>query len=309
METENGIFSNARVLRSDVVVDPDLNSRKTVDLKKIDRLAQSIRVQGVINPPLLIRTGQLGYRYQCKQPYVLIAGFRRQAALDVLAASGGVSAEIQETDYRVAPVDWTIADAITANLTENLAREDLSTFELAKQCVELRDHYDLTAKDIAAKVKGHDSEGGGERKALSESHVNNLMRCVTQLHPDIIAAWKEQHPKASLRFLIKLASIESYEQQCREWRGETAQPAGEEPATRKQRGESEAESEEEEREQGRPTVAVLTMMIEAVKLAVRAEKRDADWAKGAIAALRYAAGLVANLPGVKPAELMDPEEA
>lgn len=307
MATENGTFSNARVIRHEITVDPELNSRKILDPKKIERLAQSIKVQGVINPALLIRSGQLGGKYlEAGKPYVLIAGFRRQSAMDLNATAAGIALEEQDADYRIAPIGWTLQDAITANLTENLAREDLSTFELAMQCVELRDVFAMSAKDIAAKVRAHDSEAG-DRKPLSESHLNNLMRCVTQLHPDIIKAWQEQNPKASLRFLIKLASIEDSAEQLREWRGENE--TKEEPESKpRDKKTDEAEEEEEEREKGRPTVAKLTMMIEAVKLAVKADKRDPDWGKGAIAALRYAAGLTQTLPGVKPEELEAAED-
>jgi hypothetical protein len=46
-------------------------------------------------------------------------------------------------------------------------------------------------------------------------------------------------------------------------------------------------------------MAQLTMMIESVKAAVKNEKRDPDFGKGAVAALRYAAGLSGGIPGVK----------
>jgi ParB/RepB/Spo0J family partition protein len=298
MATEYGQFTNARVIRSEILVDPELNSRKTTDPKKIDKLAQSIKAQGLIHPPLLIRCAQLGGKYEKENlPYVLVCGFRRQAAMDINAESTGLAQDKTEADYRIAPIDWTIQDAITANLTENLAREDLTTYELAQQCVQLRDEFKMSAKDIANKVRAHDCETG-DKKPLSEAHINNLIRCATSLHEEILKAWQEGHPRASLRILIQLAAEKDETTQLNMWRGvEHPEEAGEEES-----GEGEDDGKGRSREPAptrRPSVAQLTIMIEAVKAAVKAEKRDPEFGKGAVAALRFAAGLAANIPGVK----------
>lgn len=297
MPTEYGQFTSARVIRSEIIVDPSLNSRKTTDPKKVDKLAQSIKAQGQIHPCLLIRTGQLGTAYaDDSRPYVLVCGFRRQAALDINGEGAGLTHDKQEADYRIAPVDWTLQDAKTANLTENLSREDLSTFELASECVELRSKFGMTAKDIASKVKAHDCEVG-DKKPLSEAHINNLMRCVTSLHPEILKAWQDSHPKASLRVLIHLAAEKDEVTQLNMWRGVESPQV--EPDTDDE-GEPVTEGGRTEREPSRrPTMAQLTMMIESVKVAVKNEKRDPDFGKGAIAALRFAAGLASGIPGVK----------
>ncbi|MDD5538087.1 MAG: ParB N-terminal domain-containing protein [Candidatus Omnitrophica bacterium] len=299
MATEYGQFTNARVIRSEIHVDPELNSRKTVDPKKIDKLAQSIKAQGQIHPCLLIRSAQLGEKYDAEgRPYVLVCGFRRQAALDINAESAGLAEDKTEADYRIAPIEWTIQDAITANLTENLAREDLTTYELAAQCVELRDQFGMAAKDIAGKVRAHDCEQG-DKKPLSEAHINNLMRCATSLHEEILKAWQEQHPRASLRVLIQLAAEKDEETQLKIWRGvEHPEEAGEEEGGEGGEGEGGGKGDKEP-PQRRPTSAQLTIMIEAVKAAVKNEKRDPEFGKGAIAALRYAAGLASGIPGVK----------
>jgi len=299
MATEYGKFSTASVIRSEILVDDGLNSRKSTDPKKIDKLAQSIKSQGLIQSPLLIRAGQLkGYENK-GVPYVLIVGFRRQKALDINAEGADLKPEQQEEIYKIAPIEWSIQDAITANLTENLAREDLSTYELAQQCVELRDTYGMTAKDISAKVRAHDTEHG-DRKALSEAHINNLMRCATNLHPEILSAWESQHPKASLRVMIQLAAEKDQEAQLRMWRG-VEKPATQEEEGGEGQGEggSEGKNDNSDGPTRRPTAANLAIMIEAVKQAVKDEKRDPDFGKGAVAALRYAAGLATGIPGVR----------
>lgn len=300
MATEYGQFTSARVIRSEILVDPELNSRKTADPKKIDKLAQSIKAQGLIHPPLLIRCAQLGETYEKEGlPYVLVCGFRRQAAMDINAEGAGTPPDKTEGDYRIAPIEWTIQDAKTANLTENLSREDLSTYELAMQCVELRDDFGMSSKDIAGKVKAHDCEQG-DRKVLSEGHINNLMRCATSLHPDILKAWQDQHPKASLRVLIQLAAEKDEATQLAMWRGvEHPEQAGEGEGEGGEGEGGEGGGSREDAPTRRPSIAQLTIMIEAVKAAVKAEKRDPEFGKGAVAALRFAAGLAANIPGVK----------
>src|SRR5512137_1103952 len=100
MATEYGLFTNASVIRSEILVDPELNSRKSTDPKKIDKLAQSIKAQGLIHPPLLIRTAQLGGKYEREGlPYVLVCGFRRQAAMDINAEGAGLEPAKTAADY------------------------------------------------------------------------------------------------------------------------------------------------------------------------------------------------------------------
>ena len=204
--------------------------------------------------------------------------------------------EKTEADYRIAPIDWTIQDAITANLTENLAREDLSTYELAMQCKQLREEYNMSAKDISAKVRAHDSEAG-DRKPLSEAHINNLMRCASELHPDILKAWQDGHPKASLRLLIQLAAEKDPDAQLRQWRG-VENPEQDEEGEGDEGGEGGGKSGSDKPAR-RPTAAQLAVMIEAVKTAGKNGKRSEEFVRGAVAALQYAAGVKANIPGVK----------
>jgi ParB/RepB/Spo0J family partition protein len=280
-------FTNARINRKYILVDASLNSRKSIDEAKVNKLRDSIKSQGLIHPALLIHAAQLGKKYENREfPYVLIAGFRRQMALDLNNQT--------EEDYRIAPEEWKIEDALTANLTENLSREDLSTFELAAQCAVLRNTYKLTAKEISLRVRAYDSENGS-RKALSEAHVNNLIRCATELHPEIMQAWQEQHPKASLRVLIALAAEKDQEAQLRQWQGVDEEPESEGDD---ERG-GEGSSTENEIKPRRPSPAQLAIMCERIKDAAKAEKKSDEWAKGAILALRWAGGLVQNIPGIK----------
>lgn len=277
-------ITNTRALRSEIVVDDKLNSRKTIDDAKVQKLADSIKTQGVIHPPLLIRTTQVGDKYAKKGNYLLVAGFRRQMAMDRLG--------MEEGDYRLAPADWTLEDALAANLTENLSREDLAPYEVAAQCAELKTEYGMTAADIAKKVKAHDSDPEG-KSVMSESHINNLIRCATELHPQILKAWKEGHPRASMRTLIKLVAEKDTAKQLEAWKGIT------EPAVKKGKDGKDEKKGKGGKGPARPSAAILAIAIQRIKEAAKEGKRDEQWAKGAIAALQFAQGVKETIPGVK----------
>lgn len=298
METD---FETIKIQRREVWVDSSLNSRKYVDPKRLDKLVQSIKIQGLMQPCVIIKTQQMGKNYKdLSLPYILICGFRRQAAMDI------IHGDEYEMEYRLAPSTWTIEDAIAANLTENLAREDLTTFEIAQQCVTLRDQFGMSAKDIAHKVRAHDSEIG-DKKPLSESHINNLMRCIDNLHETILAAWKDGHPKASLRVLIQLAAEKDQEIQLQMWLGiENPHLAAEidEVLDAKDR----KIEEKEEKPTRRPTMPQLTSMMIAIREAIKEGKKSEEWGKGAMAAMRYAAGMTPTVSGIKPGSKSDNEE-
>jgi ParB/RepB/Spo0J family partition protein len=292
-----GQYQNARIVRADILVDNDLNSRKGDNTKTVERLRDSIKAQGVIHPALVVRTSQLGPAYKtATQNYVLIAGFRRQAALDLIDPEF----DRQENDYRIAPADWTLTEALVANLSENLGREDLSTFELASQCLRLRDDHNLSAKEIAGRIRSLDCESG-ERKPLSEAHINNMIRCVAKLHNEILRAWQDQHPKARLRTLIQLAAEDDQDAQLKLWRGvenpEAAAAENDDDATDKP---------EKPVTKRRPTPTQITIKIDQAKALVKDGKKSADWGKGVIDALRWSAGLADRIPGIKDPE---PEES
>jgi hypothetical protein len=289
--------------RNTVLVDPELNSRKSIDEKAQDRLTSSIKAQGIISPPLVIRAEQLGKKYAgTDRPLVLIAGFRRQNSLDSIF---GVEADAIH-EYRLAPESWDLADAMAANLTENLAREDISPYELATRCAELRE-IGLTPKEISQKVRALDCEQG-DRKPLSETHINNLVRCATQLQPEILEAWKVQHPRASVRVLIQLAAEKDAATQLSMWKGiENPQPEGEGEGEGGEGGEGGGLKEPRDTRR-RPTRPQLEIMIEGVKAAGKEGKREPEFVRGAVAALKYAAGLAAGIPGVKLAEDEEGEE-
>jgi len=281
-------LTNLSALRTEILVDTSLNSRQTADdaeSTKIKKLADSMKVQGILHPPILIRTSQAGKKYADKTqttPYLLIAGFRRHAAMGEIGQTEG--------DYRLAPADWTLREALAANMVENLQREDLTTFDVAMQCARIAEDYKMTGAEIAKLIRAYDSDPEG-KQALSESHTNNLIRLARKLDPAILNLWREGHPKATVRTLLKIVAHDDQDAQLSEWKALV------QPKSASTNGETDGETDGEETEPKRrkPTESAILIMIERVK----ESDKDTDWKRGAIDALKWACAATDKIPGVK----------
>lgn len=268
--------------RTDVLMDDDINSRMFVNQSEIERLAADIKARGVVmHPPIVMRRTQAGDRYEDNpEPFVLVVGFRRQKALDHL--------EVAETVYSIAPNDWTLADALAANLGENMAREDLTSYELAMACKRMKDEEDLSGEEVAKRIKAHDHDPEGERP-LSGQHVNNLIRCTT-LPESILTAWREGLAAATLRNMLALAKLETEAEQLAAWEKITNPngATGDKDGGDKKGGKGNARRD-------RPTADACTLMVEAI---MKADRED-EWKEGAVAALKWAAGTAKGIDGVE----------
>lgn len=109
---------------ADIGRDPE-QPRKEFDQEKLENLAESIRVFGVIQPLTVRRSGSV-------PPYVLVAGERRWRAAQIA----------QLADVPVFIRDDLANDAEkrgAVQLVENANREDLSDYEIAKKIQDLID--------------------------------------------------------------------------------------------------------------------------------------------------------------------------
>jgi ParB family chromosome partitioning protein len=120
--------------------------RKTMDQAKLAELAESIKVQGVIQPIVVRDLG--GKRFE------IIAGERRWRASQ-LAGLSEIPVVIREVDDRT---------VVAMALIENIQREDLNPLEEAQALQRLIDEFDLTHAQAA------DSVG------RSRAAVSNLLR-------------------------------------------------------------------------------------------------------------------------------------
>ncbi|GFO72144.1 ParB family transcriptional regulator, chromosome partitioning protein [Bathymodiolus japonicus methanotrophic gill symbiont] len=120
--------------------------RKDIDPERLQELAESIKVQGIVQP-IVVR--EVGYNR-----YEIIAGERRWRA-GQLAGLADVPVLIKDIDDRA---------AIAISLIENIQREDLNPLEESGAFHRLIDEFDLTHQQVAEAV------------GKSRAAVTNLLR-------------------------------------------------------------------------------------------------------------------------------------
>jgi ParB family chromosome partitioning protein len=130
--------------------------RRRFDHEATAGLAESIRVQGVVQPVVVRPRAEGGYE--------LIAGERRwRAAREAGVAT--VPALIREADDR---------DTLLLGLVENVARENLSPIEEARGYALLLDEFELTLGEVS------------ERVGRSKPAISNKLRLL-ELPEDVLA--------------------------------------------------------------------------------------------------------------------------
>ena len=129
--------------------------RKRLDSESVSELAESVRVQGVVQP-ILVRPAGEGYE--------LIAGERRWRAARA-AGLPTIPAVVREAEDR---------DTLLLALVENVARENLTAVEEARAYAALLDEFGLTLAEVA------------ERVGRSKPSVSNRLRLL-DLPEDVLA--------------------------------------------------------------------------------------------------------------------------
>jgi ParB family chromosome partitioning protein len=159
------------------VIDPNpLQPRRLFQDDRLKELAQSIRVNGIVQPLVVRRTGD---RYQ------LVAGERRWRAAKI--------AEVRDVPVVVRQ----IADdrLLEISLIENIQREDLNPMETAQAFARLTDELQLNAEQI------------GQRTGKDRSTVTNFLRLL-QLPEDLQQLVAERRLSAGhARCLLTLPTV------------------------------------------------------------------------------------------------------
>ncbi len=151
--------------------------RKEIAQDKVDELAQSIRVSGLIQPIVVRRIGD---------NYQLVVGERRYLACKKLGWKK-ISASVKVISD---------SDMATNALIENLQRENLNIIEEANAYVSLMKKFNLT-QDVLAQQLGK-----------SQSTIANKIRLL-KLHDEVINKIKEHHlTERHARALLKLDTKE-----------------------------------------------------------------------------------------------------
>lgn len=167
----------------DVLEPSPFQPRSTFDQEELQRLADSIRHAGVIQPVLVRRAAEAG-RYE------LVAGERRWRAAQMAGVETIPALVVSLSDEEAA--EWA--------LVENLQRTDLNMMERARALRSLAEQFHLTQAEIA------------ERVGLERPTVANLVR-LTELEDEIQKLIETQ--KLSAGHGKALLSIEDAAQRLR----------------------------------------------------------------------------------------------
>ena len=130
---------------SDISPDPE-QPRRHFNKEKLEELANSIRIHGVLQPIVVIRKNS---------KFLIVAGERRYRA-SRLAGLERVPAVVRELSDQ---------NRLELSLIENIQRDNLNVLEMAEAYLKLREQFNLTAKEIGERVGGR-----------SESAVLNTLR-------------------------------------------------------------------------------------------------------------------------------------
>lgn len=130
---------------SDISPDPE-QPRRHFNKEKLEELANSIRIHGVLQPIVVVRKNS---------KFLIVAGERRYRA-SKLAGLERVPAVVRELSDQ---------NRLELSLIENIQRDNLNVLEMAEAYLKLREQFNLTAKEIGERVGGR-----------SESAVLNTLR-------------------------------------------------------------------------------------------------------------------------------------
>lgn len=130
---------------SDISPDPE-QPRRHFNKEKLEELANSIRIHGVLQPIVVVRKNS---------KFLIVAGERRYRATK-LAGLERVPAVVRELSDQ---------NRLELSLIENIQRDNLNVLEMAEAYLKLREQFNLTAKEIGERVGGR-----------SESAVLNTLR-------------------------------------------------------------------------------------------------------------------------------------
>ena len=143
--TEDKTTSELKHLKLDDIVRDEEQPRREFNQEAIEALASSIKEHGVLQP--IVVTKEDG-------KYKIVAGERRWRASKI-AGLDKIPAIIRTLDSQ---------NRLELSIIENAQREDLNAIELATAYAKLKTQFNLSSKDIAAKV------------GKSEASIQNTMR-------------------------------------------------------------------------------------------------------------------------------------
>lgn len=285
---------------NEILVDTAFNARKTAEWRNGEanrtpddtarELAKSIKRDGQLTPVMVEKIAKPG---KDGKKYYLIFGFQRMRAISGPKEDGFLG----QTTIRATVTESTNeTDRMYLNMVENVARADLSTYDLALRCYELSTKYGESGTKIAARL----GKGVG--------YINNLIRIRTKCCKAVLDRWtKEVSPEwkgqgrvCTTDALVKWSSLNEGEQEAALAEAMGIQTTGTEGAGGEGASNGAANGEGKVK---RPSPKVLKAAIATCTTEIAAAKeRGAKQAQarfeGVREALQFALGLKANIRGI-----------
>ena len=165
----------------DILVDlikfDETQPRKEFNEEKLKELSESIKIYGILQP-LTVR--------ESKDGFILVAGERRLRAAKLAGLQKVPVVVNNSTDDE---------KILEIQLVENLQRVDLNSYEKAIAIAALRDSYNLSVRDIAAKL------------SISKSAVQRSLD-ILNLPDDLIEALKKGYSESKIFLLADIPTKE-----------------------------------------------------------------------------------------------------
>ncbi|MDR1242162.1 MAG: ParB/RepB/Spo0J family partition protein [Deltaproteobacteria bacterium] len=230
-------LANAKIIPMDNIVPNPNQPRKDFDQEALYDLADSIRIQGLLQP-ILVRPLPNDLPAQTASHYEIVAGERRWRA----AKLAGL------TELPVLIKELTEAQAAALALIENLQREDLNPMEEALGLQRLKDDFGLSQDDLAKQLgKSRSSVANSLRLlTLSENAQKNLRDGkISPGHARALLAFEDPAERESMRkqILDQKLSVREVEALAFEAKEKAAAAMQIETATEQQKPDSATEEE------------------------------------------------------------------
>jgi ParB/RepB/Spo0J family partition protein len=150
-----------------IVSDSDFKNEMRLDAtaEEARRLEESMRVEGIKQPIVVIEHGD---------DYHVRWGFRRAKTARKLGWEA-IPAIVLPPNTPLASQHW-------SNFIENSARSKLHTYEIARAAKVMRDKFRVNYREFA------------RRTGYDEKYIDNLLRTIDNLPPDLLQKWKERRP-------------------------------------------------------------------------------------------------------------------
>ena len=142
--SEDNSISKLTEVKLDEIVPDDTQPRQNFDPAALEALASSIREHGVLQPIVVTREES---DVATTPHYKIVAGERRWRAAK-LAGLTTIPAIIRTIDAQ---------NRLELSIIENAQREDLNPIELATAYAKLKSQFNLSTKDIAARIGKSDT--------------------------------------------------------------------------------------------------------------------------------------------------------